>query len=119
MSSVPSADPAVAEALGARLRQIRESRGWSQEAVAHRAGISRNHLQLIEQGLSDRTRRAPFNPHLSLLISLCGALEVDLARLVIDIFGPPAGLVLELDEPAEEAFPARPSRPRADRQQSK
>ena len=101
MPSVPSADPVAAAALGVRLRQIREARGWSQETVAHRAGISRNHLQLIEQGLSDRTSRSPFNPHLSLLMALCRALEVDLASVVVDVFGPPSGLGVELDDRAE------------------
>ena len=110
MPSVPSADRAVAEALGARLRQVREAGGWSQEAVAHRAGISRNHLQLIEQGLSDRASRAPFNPHLSLLMALCQALEMDLSRLVVDIFGPPSGLAVEVGD-LESAEPAEANGP--------
>lgn len=66
--------------------------GLSQEAVAHRAGISRNHLQVIEQGLSDRVNQSPWNPHLSVLVRLCDALEVDLVHVLRDVFAAPGPL---------------------------
>ena len=87
--SVPPIDPVVSMALGTRLREVREAAGLAQEDVAHAAGISRNHLQLIEQGRSDRRTGTPWNPHLSVLVALCDALEVSVAAITIDVFGPP------------------------------
>lgn len=73
----------------------------TQEQVAHAAGISRNHLQVIESGLSDRASRKPFNPHLSVLLNLCNAVGIQLADVVIDVFPPPSGAALEYEEPTE------------------
>ncbi len=75
----------------------------TQEQAAHAAGISRNHLQVIELGLSDRASKKPFNPHLSVLLNLCSALDVELVRVVVDVFGPPPGITVEyaVDEVAE------------------
>lgn len=73
----------------------------TQEQVAHAAGISRNHLQVIESGLSDRASRKPFNPHLSVLLNLCNAVGIQLADVVIEVFPPMSGTVLEYTEPNE------------------
>jgi len=89
--SVPPIDPRVSTALGTRLREVREAAGLNQEDVAHAAGISRNHLQLIEQGRSDRSSGRPWNPHLSVLVALCDALDINVAAITIDVFGPPPG----------------------------
>lgn len=100
MSQVPALDARVAWKLGQRLRQARQDAGLTQEQAAHAAGISRNHLQVIEQGMSDRATRAPFNPHLSLLLNLCRAVQIDLAHLVLEVWGPIPGIVVEY-EPTE------------------
>jgi transcriptional regulator with XRE-family HTH domain len=84
----PLVDPAVATAqrLGALLVERRHAAGLSQEQVAVVAGISRNHLQLLEAGLSNRSG-APANPRLSTLIALAEALGTDVMALVGEVFG--------------------------------
>lgn len=42
-------------ALGKAIRQLREKRGLTQEAVAHDAGITTATLGVIERGLSNPT----------------------------------------------------------------
>lgn len=69
--------------------------GSPRRRAAQAAGISRNHLQVIEKGLSHRANASPWNPHLSVLIELCGALDVTLADVVIEVFGPPSKMVVE------------------------
>lgn len=39
-------------AFGSALARLRRSRGWSQEALAHRAGLSQRHLSFLETGRS-------------------------------------------------------------------
>lgn len=102
MPKVPPLDEDVARELGAFLKRTREASGASQEDVAHRAGISRNHLQVIEMGLSDRASKKPFNPHLSVLLNMCRALDVSMTDVIIDVFGPPSDLVIEVAEETHE-----------------
>lgn len=40
----------IARAFGARLRELRESTGRSQEQLADEAGLHRTHISLIERG---------------------------------------------------------------------
>ncbi len=77
---------AQARALASRLRRLREEAGLTQEQVAHGAGISRNHYQLLERGLSDRLHGSPSNPRLSTLISLSAVLQTTVPELLVDIF---------------------------------
>jgi transcriptional regulator with XRE-family HTH domain len=42
-------------ALGKAIRQLREKRGMTQEALAHAAGITVGHLSTIERGHSNPT----------------------------------------------------------------
>ena len=43
--------PADIKALvGTRVRKLRESRGWSQEALGFKAGLHRNYIGGIERG---------------------------------------------------------------------
>ena len=102
MPKVPPLDEDVARELGAFLKRAREASGATQEDVAHRAGISRNHLQVIEMGLSDRASKKPFNPHLSVLLNMCRALDVSMTDVIIDVFGPPSDLVIEVAEETHE-----------------
>lgn len=57
-------------------------RNLSQQSLAEQVGISTNHLQLLESGLSDRKKGTPANPRLSTLLALSQALEVPLAELL-------------------------------------
>ena len=84
--SLVSAYSPVEEHLAQELRQrllvLRERAGLTQEQVAERAHLSRNHYQLLEAGLSDRAKRTPANPRLTTLADLAAALECSLADLV-------------------------------------
>jgi transcriptional regulator with XRE-family HTH domain len=77
--------------FGSRLREIREMRGLSQEALADAAGIHRTHVSLIE-----RNKRAV---RLDTLFRLASALECDAADLVRGLTNPsPAAVSQELIE---------------------
>ncbi|WP_206074445.1 helix-turn-helix domain-containing protein [Antribacter gilvus] len=80
----------LALALAMRLRDRREAVGLTQERVAELAGMSRNHYQLLESGLSDRAKKTPANPRLSTLADLSKALDCPVPELV-DIFHPGPG----------------------------
>lgn len=41
--------------IGGRVKQLREARGWSLEALAERSGVSRSNISLIERGQSSPT----------------------------------------------------------------
>jgi transcriptional regulator with XRE-family HTH domain len=63
-------------ALGKAIRELREKRGLTQEAVAHDAGVTTATLGVIERGLS--------NPTWATLRRIASALDasmVDVARL--------------------------------------
>ena len=77
----------LAEALGRRLAELRSARGLTQESVAHAAGISRNHYQLLERGLGQRGDRKPANPRLSTLIALSKVLGTSVPDLIDGVFG--------------------------------
>jgi transcriptional regulator with XRE-family HTH domain len=64
---------AVAKALGRRIRDLRTSRGWSQERLADQAGMHRTYMWGIEQGAR--------NPSLRHLSRLADALAVPLQSL--------------------------------------
>jgi transcriptional regulator with XRE-family HTH domain len=77
--------------FGARLREFREMRRISQEALADAAGIHRTHVSLIE-----RNKRVV---RLDTLFRLASALEVDAADLVRGLTSPlPPSLLGELSE---------------------
>jgi transcriptional regulator with XRE-family HTH domain len=67
----------VAKALGKRVRDLRITKGWSQERLADEAGMHRTYMWGIEQGVR--------NPSLRHLNRLATALAVPLAALFEDI----------------------------------
>lgn len=69
--------------IGGRVRQLREARGWSLEALAERSGVSRSNISLIERGES--------SPTATVLDRLGAGLGVTLAAL----FEPPAPAAAE------------------------
>ncbi|MDQ6525624.1 helix-turn-helix transcriptional regulator [Nocardioides sp. LHD-245] len=81
-------DDGDARVLGRRVRRLREDRAMSQEALARRAGCSKNHVQLIEA--AGRAAEAPprgarpINLRLSTLYGLADALGVQPWELVRD-----------------------------------
>ena len=66
-----SVDPRLAAAL----RRLREEHGLSQEAVAHRAGITTNAYSRIELGQA--------NPTWTTVLRIAGALEMTIAQLAL------------------------------------
>lgn len=62
------------KAFGRALRQVRESKGISQEALAHEAGVDRSYVSLLERGIKSPTLRMVFR--------LAGILRVTAAELV-------------------------------------
>jgi transcriptional regulator with XRE-family HTH domain len=67
-------EPLWREALGRRLRATREYRGARLVDVAERAGISPQYLSEIERGRKE--------PSSEMIAAVCGALEIDLIRLL-------------------------------------
>jgi transcriptional regulator with XRE-family HTH domain len=61
-------------ALGKAIRQLREKKGVTQEAVAHHAGITTATLGVIERGLS--------NPTWATVKAIAVALDVSLLDMV-------------------------------------
>lgn len=68
--------PSHRAAFGARVRELRTGRGWSQEDFAHRANLDRTYVSGIERG----TR----NPTLDIIHKLAHALDVPAADLLIE-----------------------------------
>jgi transcriptional regulator with XRE-family HTH domain len=67
-------------ALGKAIRQLRNERGMTQEALAHAAGVTVGHLSMIERGHS--------NPTWATVKSISGALDasiIDLAKLAVNL----------------------------------
>jgi len=61
-------------ALGARIRSLREDLSWSQAELASKAGVHPNLIGRLERGI--------YNPTVSKLLAIAGALDVPLRRLV-------------------------------------
>lgn len=62
-----------AKELGRRVRRLREARDWTQEELAHRAGMTTVYLSGIERGIQ--------NPSLRKLTGLADAFGISLAAL--------------------------------------
>jgi transcriptional regulator with XRE-family HTH domain len=60
-------------AIGERIRQIRDFRGYSQEYVATQVGISQQHLSDIEKDAVD--------PSIKKLMKICSILEIQLSDI--------------------------------------
>jgi transcriptional regulator with XRE-family HTH domain len=59
--------------FGKRLKNLRESKGWTQENLAEKMNISSNYLSSIERGKE--------NPTFDMLIKFSDALEVEMWEL--------------------------------------
>ena len=60
--------------VGLNLRQIRKTRGWSQEDLAFESGLDRTYISGVERGVR--------NPTVLVLQELAQALKVPAARLL-------------------------------------
>ena len=74
------ASPAIQlrERLGTRVRALRLTRGWSQEALGEAAGLSYKFIGEVERKIA--------NPSVDTLQALAAALRVD----ITDLFGRPS-----------------------------
>lgn len=77
-------DETRAKRFGAALRARRVEKGLSQEALAFRAGVTKNQVQLIEAGRSSGRVEAagPSNPRLSTLTGLADVLGLQPSELL-------------------------------------
>ena len=64
---------AIQKALGARIRELRHKRGWSQEEFADICSIHRSHMGEIERGETNLT--------LSTMVVISQKLEVSISAL--------------------------------------
>lgn len=62
------------QALGAQIRALRKKRGWSQEELAHHAGVHVTYLSGLERGHR--------NPSLNIIVQLASALKVTPSELL-------------------------------------
>ena len=83
----------MAKRLLARIRELREARGLTQESFAERAGLTCKHYQQVESGRK-------FDIRLSKLIKVAEGLELTLSELV-DLTAPPSAVA---EDPAEDGF---------------
>ncbi len=67
-------EASLLRALGKRVRELRQERGYSQEKLAELAGIHENHVRRIEGGTA--------NPSYLVLIKLANALSVSLGEFL-------------------------------------
>jgi len=82
---------ALSAAIGARVRQERQSRRWTLDQLAECAGVSRRALVNVEQGAA--------NPSVGTLLRISDALGIGLPALV----EPPAGKALKVTRASEGA----------------
>lgn len=69
--------------LGRRIRQLRKDRALTQETLAHRAGITKNQVQLLEAGRGSAREDGPSsNPRATTLFGLAEALDVPASDLI-------------------------------------
>lgn len=86
----------IAKRLLARIRELRETRGLTQEAFAERAGLTYKHYQQVEAGRKSDIR-------LSTLIKMAEGLGLKLSELV-DLTAPPLAVA---EDQAEHGFHRR------------
>ncbi|WP_300599518.1 helix-turn-helix domain-containing protein [uncultured Nocardioides sp.] len=86
----PTTWEAYVRELGVTLQRARIAAGFTQEDLAHRAGITRTHYQQIERGLWKVGQ--PANPSLRMLVRLAQQLEIGVAALL------PDGSAVQFDE---------------------
>ena len=68
------AQSAICIRTGARIRELRNAKGWTQQILADHAGIERAHLARLEEGIREAG--------LMMLEKIATALEVSLSELL-------------------------------------
>lgn len=80
--------------VGKRIRQVRKAKGWSQDALAKKCGISMSFLGHIERGTRIMS--------LETFVSICDALDANADELLWGKVGPSEAM-LDMWAPAESA----------------
>lgn len=79
--------------MGSRIRQVRKAKGWSQDELAKKCGISMSFLGHIERGTRIMS--------LETFVSICTALDVGAEELLWGV-ACPSDAVLHMWEPTEK-----------------
>lgn len=79
--------------MGMRIRQVRKAKGWSQDALAKKCGISMSFLGHIERGTRIMS--------LETFVNICMALEADADELLWGV-PHPSDAVLELWDASDQ-----------------
>lgn len=79
------------QAVGKRIRDARMAKGMTQEELAEKAGLSPNHISVIERGIK--------SPQLDSFVPVCNALGVSADAMLIDVVDAATdGVASELSE---------------------
>jgi len=70
-------ETAILKALGSRIRELRDAKGWSQERLAQAAYLDRSYVAGIERALR--------NPSVRSLIKIAAALKVSIRDLFEEV----------------------------------
>lgn len=70
-------DTTALQELGRRIREVRKSKGWTQEELADNGGIDRSYIGGVERGERNLT--------FSVLCQICTALQCDVAAITKDL----------------------------------
>lgn len=84
MSAHSRLEAELSQRIGTRIADLRIARSLTQEGLAQQSGLSTNHIQLLESGLSDRKKSSPANPRLTTLVALSRVLGVSVTDLLPD-----------------------------------
>ena len=79
--------------VGNRIRQVRKAKGWSQDVLAKRSGISMSYMGHIERGTRIMS--------LETFVNICRALDANADEILWGAVHPSAA-VLDLLEPSEK-----------------
>jgi transcriptional regulator with XRE-family HTH domain len=79
---IAQAKAEFARKLGLNLQRLRLAKGFSQERLAHMAGISGNTVHFYEKG--EARPGSPMNARMFTLVALAQALDVTVAELLPD-----------------------------------
>ncbi len=76
----------VAGSFGQWLRRRRETAGWTQEQLAHRAGLSRNQIQNLENNRNNNAAgRVSANPSLDTILALESVFDLPLGESLVEV----------------------------------
>lgn len=75
-----------AERFGLTLRRLRDEHDLTQENLAHKAGITKNQVQLLEGGRASgrKGEAGPSNPRISTLMGLATAFDMKISELLAE-----------------------------------